>query len=109
MRQVGFMAAAGLYALDNHVDRLEIDHQRASEIAQTLKKLHYISDVESTETNIVIFYLQEGISEEKFINDLLQNNVKISSMGQGKLRIVTHYDYTKEMHDKFLEIITNYK
>lgn len=108
MRQVGFMAAAGLYALDHHVDRLAIDHQRASEIASILEKQRYISKVEATETNIVIFYLQEGISEEKFINDLSKHNVMISSMGQGKLRIVTHYDYTAAMHDKFLEIVTTY-
>ena len=109
MRQVGFMAAAGLYALDHHIDRLAIDHQRASELATALEKQSYIQSVEPTETNIVIFYLKEGLSEEKFINDLLSYNVKISSMGQGKLRIVTHYDYTIEMHAKFLEIITNYK
>lgn len=109
MRQVGFMAAAGLYALDNHVERLAEDHQRALEIATTLEKQNYISKVEPTETNIVIFYLQEGLPENKFINDLSKHNVKISAMGQGKLRIVTHYDYTKEMHDTFLEIITSYK
>lgn len=108
MRQVGFMGAAGLYALDNHVDRLTIDHKRAKEIAETLEKQNFINYVEPTETNIVIFYLKKEISEEKFINDLLQKNVKLSSMGQGKLRIVTHYDYTSVMHDKFLNIISNY-
>jgi len=109
MRQVGYMAAAGLYALDNHVERLSIDHHKAKEIAETLKKQSYISNVEPTETNIVIFYLQEGISEDNFINDLDQQNVKISAMGQGKLRIVTHYNYTNKMHDQFLDILSNYK
>jgi Threonine aldolase len=108
MRQIGFMAAAGIYALDHHIDRMAEDHQRASEIALTLKKQTYIKDVEPTETNIIIFYLVDGLSEERFMNDLSQKNVKISSMGQGKLRIVTHYDYTAEMHGRFLEILTNY-
>lgn len=107
MRQIGFMAAAGIYALDNHRDRLAEDHKKASEISAMLAKQNYVKEVEPTETNIVIFYLSEAISEEKFMNDLLQKNVKISSMGQGKLRIVTHLDYTDAMHEKFLEVLNN--
>jgi len=109
MRQIGFMAAAGIYALDNHLDRLAEDHKKASEISEMLSKQSYIKKVEPTETNIVIFYLSENVSEEKFMNDLLQKNIKISGMGQGKLRIVTHLDYTYEMHKKFLKILNDYK
>lgn len=109
MRQIGFMAAAGIYALDNNVERLAEDHRKAAEISEMLLKLPYVKKVEPTESNIVIFYLAEGISEEKFMDDLLQKNVKISAMGQGKLRIVTHLDYTDEMHGNFLEILKNYK
>ena len=108
MRQIGFMAAAGIYALDNHLERLEEDHKKASEIAEVLSKQSFVKNVEPTETNIVIFYLSEEISEEKFMADLLQKNIKISAMGQGKLRIVTHLDYTDQMHSKFLETINNY-
>jgi threonine aldolase len=64
--------------------------------------------VEPTETNIVIFYLVDGISEEKFMADLEEKGVRISNMGHGKLRIVTHQDYTSEMHDKFVTIIRSY-
>ena len=109
MRQIGFMAAAGIYALDNHVERLANDHKKAKEIAEVLSQQSYVKKVEPTETNIVIFYLSEGISDEKFMQDLLQKKIKISGMGQGKLRIVTHLDYTDEMHEKFLEILKNYK
>lgn len=108
MRQIGFMAAAGIYALDNHLERLGEDHKKASEIAEVLSKQSFVKNVEPTETNIVIFYLSEAISEEKFMADLLQKNIKISAMGQGKLRIVTHLDYTEQMHSKFLETINNY-
>ncbi|WP_271424581.1 threonine aldolase family protein [Aequorivita sinensis] len=108
MRQIGFMAAAGIYALDNHLERLGEDHKKASEIAEVLSKQSFVKNVEPTETNIVIFYLSEAISEEKFMADLLQKNIKISAMGQGKLRIVTHLDYTDQMHSKFLETINNY-
>ncbi|WP_271393037.1 threonine aldolase family protein [Aequorivita sinensis] len=108
MRQIGFMAAAGIYALDNHLERLGEDHKKASEIAEVLSKQSFVKNVEPTETNIVIFYLSEEISEEKFMADLLQKNIKISAMGQGKLRIVTHLDYTDQMHSRFLETINNY-
>ncbi len=108
MRQIGFMTAAGIYALDNNLERLAEDHKKAFEISEMLTKQSYVKKVEPTETNIVIFYLSEAISEEKFMDDLLQKNIKISNMGQGKLRIVTHLDYTDAMHEWFLETINNY-
>ncbi len=109
MRQVGYIAAAGLYALDHHLDRLKEDHKRASEIAKVLSELEYVKKIEPTQTNIVIFYLNESLSEDLFTNDLLKKNVKISNMGQGKLRLVTHLDYTEEMHQTFLNILKNYR
>jgi threonine aldolase len=109
MRQIGYMAAAGLYALDNNVERLAEDHKKASEIASHLEKQQYVRKVEPTETNIVIFYLTDIVSEDKFIADLLQKDIRISNMGQGKLRIVTHLDYTDQMHEIFLSILSAYK
>ncbi|MDT0651489.1 threonine aldolase family protein, partial [Autumnicola edwardsiae] len=89
MRQIGFMAAAGIYALDNHVERLAEDHNRASEIGEVLKNEGYIGEVEPVETNIVIFYLKNPSDEAKFMENLQKENIRISNMGQGKLRIVT--------------------
>jgi threonine aldolase len=109
MRQVGYVAAAGLYALDNNIERLADDHEKASEIAACLEKQEYVRSLEQTETNIVIFYMRDTYSEEKFMDDLLQENIKISNMGQGKLRIVTHLDYTDDMHQRFLIFLGNYK
>lgn len=108
MRQVGFMAAAGLYALDTHVERLGEDHKKALEIANVLSQAPYISKVEPTETNIVIFYLTEGVDEEKFMKDLEGKQIRVSNMGHGKLRVVTHLDYTNAMHDTFLSVLKNY-
>lgn len=109
MRQIGFMAAAAIYALENNVERLAEDHKRAMEIAELLRKMAYVKAVEPTETNIVIFYLKETISEEKFMNDLEQMRIRISNMGQGKLRIVTHLDYTELMHQRLLDVFNLYK
>ncbi len=109
MRQVGFMAAAGIYALDNHVERLKEDHLRAKEIEEVLKNQSFVKFVEPTETNIVIFYLKPEKQEKKFLEELASKNIHISSMGQGKLRIVTHLDYTEEMHEKLLNELSAIK
>lgn len=109
MRQVGFMAAAGVFALDHQVNRLEEDHQKAQEISETLQDLPYIKKVEPTETNIVIFYLANNISEEAFMNTLEEQGIRISNMGQGKLRVVTHHDYSNKMHAVFLEALATFK
>ena len=106
MRQAGFLAAAGIFALDNHIDRLAIDHQKAQEIGGVLVNLSSIKKVEPIETNIIIFELDESIvSEREFLHKLEENQISIIGMGQGKLRIVTHLDYTDEMHHKFLSIL----
>ncbi|MUP45535.1 aminotransferase class I/II-fold pyridoxal phosphate-dependent enzyme [Gramella sp. BOM4] len=107
MRQVGFMAAAGVFALDHHVDRLKKDNDRAAEIGNALSKQSYISKVEPVETNIVIFYLKDIEKEADFLKALTEQNIRISNMGHGKLRIVTHLDYTEEMHQRFLSVLEN--
>lgn len=105
MRQIGFMAAAGLYALENDIERLADDHTRAQELSAVLKKQSYVKEVEKVETNIIIFYLNEKIQETDFLKHLIDNGIIISSMGEGKLRIVTHLDYTQEMHEEFMEVL----
>lgn len=109
MRQVGFMAAAGIYALDNHVDRLADDHRRASEIGEVLRAQAYVKEVEPVETNIVIFYLQNASDETGFMKSLQKENIRISNMGQGKLRIVTHLNYSEEMHLRFQKVLSGLK
>ncbi|PQJ73394.1 threonine aldolase family protein [Polaribacter butkevichii] len=108
MRQVGFLAAAGIYALDNHVDRLAEDHKKAQEIGAVLEAASYVTKVENIETNIVIFYVDEKIGDENFINTLKEKNILLTPMGQGKIRIVTHLDYTDQMHEVLLKELKNF-
>ena len=105
MRQIGYLAAAGLYALDNNIERLADDHKKAKEIGAMLTTLSSIKKVESIETNIVIFELNDGVDEAKFLNNLNDKNIRIIGMGSNKLRMVTHLDYTDQMHDKLLEVL----
>ncbi|MCX2719463.1 threonine aldolase family protein [Lentiprolixibacter aurantiacus] len=108
MRQVGYLAAAGLYALRNNIERLVEDHNKASEIGQTLSKLEFVKKVEPIETNIIIFEVEEKIiTAELFTETLKKNNIHIISMGQGKLRMVTHLDYTGAMHKELLKRLTS--
>ncbi len=109
MRQVGYLAAAGLYALDHHVERLAEDHKKAKDIEAVLKKLSIVKYVQHVETNIIIFELHQKADEAKFLEALSKNQIRLIGMGHGKLRIVTHLDYTDQMHDRFLEILSNMK
>ncbi len=101
MCQVGYLAAAGIYALDHHIERLAEDHQRAKILGEILERNPIIKKVEQIETNIVIFNLIDEIDDHTFIKVLKHKNILISSMGNGKLRMVTHLDFTDEM----LEIV----
>ena len=106
MRQVGYLAAAGLYALANNIERLAEDHRRAKEIGAILSTKSWIASVEPVETNILIFSLAEGYSDQLLIEKLKQKNILISSLGHNKLRIVTHLDYKEVMHTYVLEMFS---
>jgi len=105
MRQVGYLAAAGLYALDNHIDRLEDDHQKALEIGEILKSAAFVDTVEPIETNILIFSLKPSISEDTLFSAMKNHNIVVSNMGGGKIRMVTHLNYTSQQHNLLLNIL----
>jgi threonine aldolase len=105
MRQVGYLAAAGIYALDNNIERLAEDHRRAKELATVLQKANWVAKVEPVETNILIFSVQPNVNETALLEKLKQKGISISSMGQGKLRIVTHLDYREVMHTYVMETL----
>ncbi len=103
MRQAGYLAAAGIYALDNNIKRLKEDHQRAKHIAKVLMSKSYVTNMLPVETNIIIFSLHKSMPAEKFTNVLKKDNILVSTMGNNALRIVTHLDF----NDKMLKIVEN--
>lgn len=106
MRQAGYLAAAGIYALAHHRDRLSEDHRKAAEIASLLKTKGFIAHVAPVDTNIIIFELDETrCTQEVFMQKMQDHQVRLISMGGGKLRLVTHMDYTQQMHERFLDIL----
>lgn len=96
MRQVGLLAAAGLYALENNVERLADDHANATFLALELDKLPYVSSVISPQTNIVIFDLKEKYSVVDFLCYMTENGVQLVQFGPQTVRAVTHLDVTRK-------------
>ena len=108
MRQVGFLAAAGIYALDKHIERLAEDHRKANEIGEVLGSVSYVTKLEIIETNIVIFYVDKEIGADNFIQKMKAKNILLTPMGAGRIRIVTHLDYTNDMHEILLKELQNF-
>lgn len=94
MRQSGILAAAGLYALDHHVDRLAEDHHRARRLASTLAALPVFAiDLEAVQTNIVLMdILPDHLSAPVVAAELATHGVLVSIFGPRRLRLVTHLD-----------------
>ena len=93
LRQSGFVAAACLYALDHHVERLAEDHALAAAIGNELSGLRLVEQMLPVETNIVIFDLAaDGPTAEALVANLAREDLRIGSFGDRRLRIVTHLD-----------------
>ncbi len=98
MRQAGIIAAAGIYALDHHFERLEEDHQNAKRLALGLKELKGVSiDPEQVETNIIIFNISTtGMTAPQMAEAMKRNGVLIHPIGKTQIRLVTHLDVSHE-------------
>lgn len=105
MRQAGFIAAAGIYALDNHVNRLKDDHARAKVIAETLSKASYVDNILPVDTNIIIFNLNDKLTPEQFVKKLAEKNIKATGFGKQAIRFVTHLDFTDEMLEETVKVL----
>lgn len=105
MRQSGYLAAAGIYALHNNINRLEEDHKRAKELGKVLSGLSWVKTVEPVETNIVIFSVNDGIDDKLVIEKLKQKRIGISLMAKNTLRMVTHLDYKQVMHEYVIDAL----
>lgn len=106
MRQAGYLAAAASYALTHHRKDLKNDHQKAKEIAAVLQTLPLVDHIEPVQTNIVIFALKPQQDETKFMLKMKEKGIYFIGLGKGKLRMVTHRDYTEAQHDYLLTTLT---
>ena len=109
MRQVGYIAAAVDYALDNNLKDLVNDHKKAIELGNVLKSLPYVEVVQPIKTNIIIFSLRTNCNENNFIEVLEKKNIRLIQLGKGKIRMVTHRDYTNEHHQYTMKTLSKLK
>ena len=105
MRQAGYLAAAGIYALENNINRLAIDHKHAKQIAEALIKKDFVGKVMPVETNIIIFEILPPYTPKKFAEELAKFEILTMVISTTQIRIVTHLDVTEAMVKNLTEII----
>ncbi len=100
-RQAGYLAAAGIYALDNNVERLKEDHARARIIGETMAKLPEVEEILPVDTNIVIFRLNDKMLSSDYVQQLNEKGIRAATFGKHLVRFVTHLDFTDEHLEAF--------
>ena len=105
MRQAGYLAAAGLYALQHNVERLKEDHVRAKKLGDAIKNLAYVKDVLPVDTNIVIFTLHDAMPLDYFLQQLQDKNIRAVAFGKQTVRFVTHLEITDKMVEQTIKTL----
>ena len=105
MRQAGSLAAAGIYALDNHIERLKEDHTKALAIRDALLKKDFVKEIFEVETNIVIANIEGKYNATQLAAALKEKNILVIAMTPTLIRFVVHLDITNEMLASTLETI----
>lgn len=105
MRQAGSLAAAGIYALDNHIERLKEDHVKALNIKEALLKKDFVKEIFEVETNIVIAQIEGKYNATQLAAALKEKNILVIAMTPALIRFVVHLDITNEMLASTLETI----
>lgn len=103
MRQAGYLAAAGIYALDHHIERLGEDHKRARELGNAISQLSWVEGVKPVDTNIVILAVKASFSPEQVLQKLNESNIKALKFGPKEIRMVTHLDFDDTMLEKTID------
>ena len=100
-RQAGYLAAAGIYALENNIERLKDDHKRAREIGKIMEGISEVEEIYPVDTNIVIFRINDKVSVADYVKKLSDKGIKASPFGKNLVRFVTHLDFTHEHLETF--------
>lgn len=108
MRQAGFLAAAGLYALRNNLPKLKEDNLRAKQLYQELRTKSWIGHIFPVSTNIVLFDLQPALNGMNFCRQLKEKGILVSSFSGQTIRLVTHLDLSDSDIQKTIEAIREF-
>jgi threonine aldolase len=109
MRQAGYLAAAGLYALDHNIERLKDDHRRSKDIESILQSLSYVESILPVETNIVIFQVHKEFSVDDFLQKLKGEGILAIKFGPCAVRMVTHLGITDDMIQRLAETLPKFQ
>ena len=104
MRQTGYLAAACIYALDHHIDRLKEDHHKARMCGRVLESTGWVREVFPVFTNIVLFRVADHLDSEKVVNTLASRNINCAAVNNKVVRWVFHLDVTDEMADYVAQV-----
>lgn len=107
MRQAGYLAAAGIYALENNIKRLALDHRHAQQIAEALSKKEFTGEIIPVETNIIIFEVKGKYTAKSLAEKLKENDILAMSISLNQIRMVLHLDVSEEMVKETIDIIEN--
>ncbi|MDP5169991.1 MAG: aminotransferase class I/II-fold pyridoxal phosphate-dependent enzyme [Bacteroidia bacterium] len=98
MRQAGFLAAAGIYAMEHNIDRLQEDHRHARQLGEAVASLPWLAECYPVSTNIVIFKPDQAkITTPNLVELLKSKHILVSTFDRNYVRMVTHLDITQEM------------
>ncbi|MFW2475882.1 MAG: low-specificity L-threonine aldolase [Sediminibacterium sp.] len=105
MRQAGFMAAAGLYALEHHVARLQEDHSHAQLLVNALKEKDFVGEILPVETNIIIFEVNGRFTAPDLVTTLQRSNILAIAISPTQIRLVVHLDITPAKIQETLNVL----
>jgi len=106
MRQAGFLAAAGIYALENNIDRLATDHEHAQQIAHAISTRNWLKELLPVETNIIIFELNDNTAPQ-FVAQLKEKGILAYAIAPNRVRLVVHLDISASMVEHTISIISS--
>lgn len=105
MRQAGFLAAAGIYALQKNIERLAVDHHHAKTIATALAQKDFVGTILDVETNIIIFEIKGRLSAAAFVAAMKEKNILMFAISPTQVRMVLHLDITESMVQQTIDAI----
>ncbi len=109
MRQAGYLAAAGIYALDNNINRLLEDHGRARLLGETLQECSFVENMLPVDTNIVIFRLKPNMKVPDVLHALKENGLLGVAFGAHEIRFVTHLDFDDQQLERAIDLLKKLK
>ena len=107
MRQAGYMAAAGIYALENNIDRLALDHRHAKQLAEALSKKEFVGNIMPVETNIIIYEVKGNYTSKSLTEKLKENDILVSAISATQIRMVLSLEVSEEMVQQTIKVIEN--